>query len=150
MSPSDPFEVLAAEHVLVGDQLTRALRACEGPSSAERARSMRAFADGLRVHVRREERSLFPVCEELFGGKESAVAVLRADHAKLKRSAASLIETVRGLRTDETRQRLQELFRLLKDHFAREERVLFPLAATRMSPAQAAFVARHLRKGPSR
>jgi len=149
VSPTDPFEVLTAEHALVRDQLGRALHACETPSSRSCGRSVHALADGLRLHVHREESALFPVCEELFGGKDSAVAVLRADHAELEQAAASLAAHADETKPEETRRRLQELLRRLVDHFAREEHVLFPLAAMRMSRAQAAFVTRRLRRGPT-
>lgn len=94
--------------------------------------------------MRREEKALYPVCERIFGGPESAIAVLRRDHAAIGEAVGMLAPgSDAGSNLED---RLIDLAGLLDAHLSREERVLFPLAASRMTEAEAAFLLRELRK----
>ncbi|OGS48847.1 MAG: hypothetical protein A3K68_06905 [Euryarchaeota archaeon RBG_16_68_13] len=144
MAQTNPFELLTAEHDILRRRLGRVLRASEDVlESNEGRRATEAFLSALRLHIRREERALFPLCARLFGGRESAISVLEDDHEAIGGAAASLARASATAKLD--RDRVRELVRLLETHFTREEKVLFPVAETRMTAAEATFLARRLR-----
>lgn len=144
MTQANPFDLLVAEHELLREHLGRArtaLRARGNPGN--RAPEAEALAEALRIHFRREETALYPLCERLFGGPESAVRVLQEDHRAIGEALGLLRDARRNPR--EGLRRLENLGRLLESHLAREEKVLFPLAESRMSVAQANLLTRGLR-----
>ena len=145
MSRANPFELLTAEHDLLRRNLGRAIELSRSRAeSKESEASLRSFLAALRQHMRREEVTLYPLCERLFGGRESAMAVLRGDHAAIDRAAASLSPRS-GKDGTPVAVRLTDLARILDSHLAREERVLFPLVATRLTEADSTFLVRELR-----
>ncbi len=139
----DPFQILVAEHELVRARLRKAveLQAAEAPNRSLR-NAVAALRASVQQHVAREDRALFPVCERLFGGREGAAAVLRDDHASIRRDLAGLARASRG---DSLYGVLDRLRVNLEEHFSREERVLFPLMAALLSGTEATALARRLR-----
>ncbi len=146
---SDPFQVLAAEHAVVRQELDRAVAAAKtGNGGSGASRALDALADSLRLHQRREELILYPLCERLFGGKEGAASVLREDHG----SILADLDTLRregGVRGSLSSVGLERVRDALEDHFGKEERILFPLIAALLSGKESALLARRLR-GPSK
>lgn len=140
MRRANAFELLTAEHDRLRRALGHAIQHAHSPGGGRKARTaLRSFLLGLRLHVRREEKALYPLCESHFGGPESAVAVLRDDHHAICRAVASIDPDDAGLAL-----RLEALAKVLDVHLSREERVLFPLAATRLSEAESSFLVRAL------
>lgn len=149
MTQTNPFELLVAEHGILRRHLGRALvMAQDSRSAAERRKALESFLAALRVHIRREEKALFPLCERLLGGPDSAISVLQEDHEAVGILAASLAREA-DARGHVDVDRLEELAHRLEGHFVREEKVLFPVAETRMTAAEAMFLARRLRAEPS-
>jgi len=134
---SDPFELLVAEHDLLRDSLRRARR--------DRG-TLEAFERAVRAHIERETRSLYPLCEQLFGGPEGAVAVLRQDHDALDAELRT-VSRAAGRRA-ESAAHMESLAARLEDHFAREERVLFPLMAALLTGNDSGRLASLLRTSP--
>jgi iron-sulfur cluster repair protein YtfE (RIC family) len=135
---SDPFDLLMAEHELLRDQIQRARR--------DRG-ALEALGPAIRAHIERENRSLYPLCERLFGGPDGAVAVLREDHEAIEEHLGTI-----GTSYDQTGFTASiEAFALrLEDHLAREERVLFPLMAALLTGNDTRKLADLLRVLPSR
>lgn len=146
---SDPFQILAAEHAFMRQELHRAVSAAKaGNVGSGASRALDALADSLRLHQRREELILYPLCERLFGGKEGAASVLREDHG----SILADLDTLRregGVRGGPPSGGLERIRDALEDHFGKEERILFPLIAALLSGKESALLARRLR-GPSK
>ncbi len=143
---SDPFQVLCAEHAILRRDFARWL---DSPGAKPARGDLVSLARSLEVHLRREERVVVPVVERLFGGKEGAASVLREEHASIRLRLESLAEESpagRGL----SRVRADMLRLQLDDHFRREERVLFPLAAAFLSGTESGAMARRLRVDPVR
>jgi len=142
---TNPFELLTAEHDLLRRNLGTAIEtAREGGRRKEGQAALRALLAAFRQHLRLEEKALYPVCERLFGGRESAMVVLRADHEAIEKAIDRLAPGT--LAREGIEDRLIDLAGILDAHLSREERVLFPLASSRMSGAESTFLLRKLRK----
>jgi iron-sulfur cluster repair protein YtfE (RIC family) len=99
-----------------------------------------ALCDGARMHMRREEATLFPVGERLFG-PYGAVLVIRDDHAAIEAELSRPRPTAgRNLAAW-----LNALSVDLQAHLGREERVLFPMMEALMSGKEMESLAWQLR-----
>ncbi len=142
---SDPFQILSAEHDLLRQGFARLLEAArlddEGWACQRVSRNLLV---SMKLHQRREDRALYPVCERLFGGKDGAASVLKEEHTAI---LAGLTGLVRPGDPAATRRRAQaEALRLLaEEHFGKEERILFPLTAALLSGTESTALARRLR-----
>jgi len=144
-SAVEPFQVLTAEHALLRLQLSRSLEAAgRNTDGAEARKTLVVLLDGLRLHLRREDEVMVPLCERLFGGKDGAASVLRDEHAAIRLAFdGALAGTVPP--GPVSAADLEPLRRLLEAHFAREEKVLFPFLTAHLDGRQAAGLARRLR-----
>ncbi len=146
-SSPDPFQVLAAEHALIRLHLARAIEAARLPEDGGGTqKALAVLADSFRLHERREDLVLYPICEQLFGGRESVVAVLRQDHHAIRQMLQRTVDPTRSASVPS--ETLDELGRLLEGHFAKEERVLFPLMTAHLPGRESARLARRLRATP--
>lgn len=141
----DPFQVLTAEHALLRLELSRAIDAAKvDPDGDATRKAVDLLVNGFRLHQRREDLVMYPVCERLFGGKDGPASALREDHA-------AIVRLFDGLTGDPERlgpapkAALDELHRRLEAHFIKEERVLFPLMTAHLEGREAADLARRLR-----
>lgn len=94
----------------------------------------------LTLHIRREERALYPVLEGRLGYLAEPVAIMRREHRQLldclsavKSEISRMHQTLETIRTWGLNSKLQELRVGLSDHLSREERVVFWLAEVRLS-----------------
>jgi len=144
VSRSDPFSILSAEHALLRQQFARAFVVQEAADPTAIRDALATLSASLRLHQRREDLVLYPVCERLFGGKGGAASVLRDDHAAIAEQLEAL-----GHESEATgrvsRLRLDVLRNEVDDHFGKEERVLFPLTAALLSGTESSTLARRLR-----
>jgi len=110
---------------------------------------VRGFAE--RCHQAKEERALFP----LLAAKNETIArgpvhMLEAEHEAGHVLISELEAALPGLEAGETRAQKQAtrallLFsRMLRRHIAKEDDILFPLAAALISEAEAAHLAREI------
>ena len=144
-SRPDPFQVLTAEHALLRLQLGRAREAARADGPADRARrEVAALADGFRIHQRREDLVVCPLCDRLFGGPDGVASVLRRDHEGIRAALAAVLEGP-GSPAPVSVSRLDALGRLLEDHFVKEERILFPLMTAYLPGRETADLDRRLR-----
>ncbi len=143
-SSPDPFQVLVAEHAFIRLHLARTRDAAR-QGAGVLGSAFAALEGSYRLHERREDLVLYPVCERLFGGPESVAAVLRQDHEAIRRSLDRVLAEC--TRADSAPMAtLDEVQRLLEDHFAKEERVLFPLITAYLLGKESRRLARQLRE----
>lgn len=117
-------EGLLGEHALsyaIFDQVE--VTAENARSLAEIAAIGRVVAGAVASHMELEDEVLFPALIER-GQSDGALDVLRAEHLEIELlngavSASTTLEEGRGV--------LLRLLYTLRDHFAKEERVLFPI-----------------------
>ncbi len=142
---SDPFQILSAEHDLLRQGFARLIEAARLDDAGWACQqASRILLASMKLHQRREDRVLYPVCERLFGGKEGAASILKEEHAVILagltglRRASGAVGTPR--RTQAEALRLQA-----EEHFRKEERILFPLTAALLSGTESTALARRLR-----
>ena len=147
VSHPDPFQILVAEHALLRQDMERAVAAArKRGASPGMDRRLEALASRFRLHTRREDRVVVPVCERLFGGKDGAAAVMREEHGAITEGLHSLSRD--RVSPEGLQERIARLKTHVETHFAKEERVLFPLMAALLSNPEASALARRLRSVP--
>ena len=118
-------DALLGEHSVINELLARIDR-CAADWNLDQAREGGAsLAAVLRPHAIVEEELLFTALERQLGHEPPALAVLRLEHDEIEAvlERVALAESVEELRPDFGR-----LVKLVGDHLAKEEGLLFPLA----------------------
>ncbi len=124
------------------DQLERTLKgAALSTLQAEGA----LLAAGLTPHAQIEDEVLFPALERDLGGEGGPLAAFREEHTEIE-DALKQVEAIHALSgqhgdiegvlamlpnapdTDEARDQLHQVLLVAREHFAREEQMLFPMA----------------------
>jgi iron-sulfur cluster repair protein YtfE (RIC family) len=121
----------------------------------------RMMETDLALHARKEDDVLFPALESIFGRDGSPTAVMRQEHQDIHAQGQLLRQTLHELNDVEhpaivaSGARLrslsaggssasallavsEEIIRLLDQHFAKEEQVLFPMAESLLDESQLA------------
>lgn len=125
-------DALLGEHGAICQLLDRIGR-CAASWNLDQAREGGAcLAALLRPHAEAEEELLFQALERALGHEPVPLAVLRLEHEEID-AILSRVASAESL--DELRPRLGRLVKLIADHFAKEEGILFPLASLRLDPA---------------
>lgn len=104
---------------------------------------VRSLRTDLAVHLRKEEELLFPPLEAYLGREQGPIGVMLAEHEDLRRIVQRLSDALALLRADAepaSRQNAhQEVLRwgrgligLLRQHIIKEDRCLFPMAASHL------------------
>lgn len=103
------------------------------------------LAAGLAPHAHIENEVLFPALEAKMGGEFGPIPVMRAEHAEIEGSLTRLKELRELAHTHdeiegalarlpesgdaaEARQLVRNVLDVAREHFAKEEQVLFPMA----------------------
>jgi|Deesub1362A_J573_1020465.scaffolds.fasta_scaffold04198_2 iron-sulfur cluster repair protein YtfE (RIC family) len=90
------------------------------------------LAAGLASHAALENEVLFAMLEAR-QGKMGPVTVMRMEHQEIE-ALLQGVQEAEGL--ERARDGLLEALRLAREHFAKEEQVLFPMAANMLSPSE--------------
>lgn len=146
-----PIDNLKEDHVLIQRMLTvlegyvrdaQAGRSLSAPALRDAVDFVRRFADAC--HHGKEEQSLFPV----LSGKSEAIAegpvrVLESEHEIGRSCVRRLDAAIPGVEagdpqaSQEAAAAIAEYTRLLRQHIAKEEDVLFEIAQTIIAPEEA-------------
>jgi hemerythrin-like domain-containing protein len=118
-------DALLGEHAVIYtllDHLDQELDGVQALTDVQRLN--RALAAALISHARVEDQLLFPALE-VHLGREGPLACMRQEHAELE----AAIEDVSNAATcGAAVERLRDAMQAARDHFAKEERVLFHMA----------------------
>lgn len=108
------------------DQLLASFRKLKG-SDFDRAKPLfEQFSAGLRLHILREERVLFPLFEEKTGMRDHGpTVVMRAEHQEIIRRLDAIHDKVRS-RDTSSDQDEEALVEILAAHNFKEENILYP------------------------
>lgn len=133
---------LRRDHVQVLAQLAdvehRAL-AAEDPSAPLSAFSSFLASEVLH-HFTLEEDALFPLLGHHLSYEMGPLAVMLAEHAEFRRLQEALTDALRTGDRNTQRVHARAIIDLLRDHIAKEDDVLFPLAEEMLAPAEKAEV----------
>lgn len=95
------------------------------------------FADFLQrevmQHFALEERALFPVLERHIGRTHGPLGVMDREHAAFRELLQDLAGSLRSATAAQSQQHAHAIINLLRDHIAKEDEVLFPMAASLLS-----------------
>ncbi len=119
-------DALLGEHGVFYAQFARLDEAVPTASGATELREMAALpASGLASHAAIEDELLFDRLEQVLGADSGPLPVMRAEHSSIE---AALAAAATAPEADRARRCITEAVELAREHFAKEERVLFPLA----------------------
>jgi hemerythrin-like domain-containing protein len=120
-----------------------------GENERDDFRWMKEMFDGrLGRHMSKEEAIFFPALESFLPADLGPLAVLRGEHDDV-REVFRRLQTAARARSQETGEldalaKLQHygagLVRLVRDHFYKEDRILFPMAGRFLTPARDAHL----------
>lgn len=119
-------DALRQEHEVLLPQLDALEKAAgAGASLADLQQKVRHLADGLLSHARIEDEVLFVVLIENLGGEGGPVGVMKAEHEEIE-NGLSAFSNIKDL--DEAKEELARLAHITRDHFTKEEIMMFPMA----------------------
>lgn len=85
----------------------------------------RLLEAALASHARLEDEVLFSALEPSLGVSAGPLAVMRLEHATIEDGLSRLLGTADAA---DARRQLRHVIATARDHFAKEERILFPMA----------------------
>jgi hemerythrin-like domain-containing protein len=133
---SATISTLGAQHQEVLARLAAAEEALRTSDGCDQMALVTYLENDVTRHFALEEAALFPVLERYPNLAQGPVAVMHTEHAAFRR----LLETLAGAaqRGEVVAQRAatRDLIELLRQHIAKEDQVLFPLAARMLNPEE--------------
>jgi hemerythrin-like domain-containing protein len=130
------IELLGTQHQEVLARLTQVEAAIMARDDRDLAPFAAFLADEVVHHFAIEEQALFPLLARHLSLEQGPLAVMNAEHAAFRELLADLTTAVRAGNLDAQRTHVAELVELLRGHTAKEDQVLFPMAARLLSPAE--------------
>jgi hemerythrin-like domain-containing protein len=101
------------------------------------------FLEGeVLQHFTLEEQALFPLLAGHLSPTQGPLAVMHAEHARFRELLAGLANALRDGNRNTQRTLAAEIIELLREHIAKEDHVLFPMATRVLSAAEHAEVDR--------
>ena len=95
--------------------------------------TVEAMAGALESHSKIEDQFLFQVLEPFFPSGQGPLAAMRAEHDEID---GSMERVLASTDLEERRALLKRISELAREHFAKEEQVLFPMAEQRLGVAR--------------
>jgi regulator of cell morphogenesis and NO signaling len=147
---SSPLKQLKYEHVLLRAdmdlfyEITEEIEYDSGPSVVQLfvtlCQQISVFNDKLKTHSKREEEGLFPLMSRHFKKNEKIIEEMESEHKKAEQHLQDFLTEAdkAGATIDESDVQWITVYAVqahatLIQHFAKEEKVLFPLAENILS-----------------
>ena len=130
------IELLSTQHREVLARLTDVEAALTAPDGTGLAAFAAYLADEVTHHFAIEEQALFPLLARHLSLESGPLAVMHAEHGSFRELLAGLTSAVDAGDIDAQHTRAAELVQLLRAHIAKEDHVLFPMAARLLSTAE--------------
>lgn len=158
---SAPLQQLQDEHVLLRAAMNRFYEISEdleyeaGPAVrdlfSQLHEQVAAFAKILKAHSRREEEALFPLVSRHLKADDRTIETMEFEHEKAEQHLRDFLEEAdrAGAAIAEGDAKSAAISAVqahatLTQHFAKEEKMLFPLAQSLLQPAEVEELARLL------
>ncbi|MCC6224174.1 MAG: hemerythrin domain-containing protein [Thermoleophilia bacterium] len=125
-------DALLGEHAVIYSLLDKLARG-EFATADEARGQAHALTAALESHAHLEDELLFEPLEGHIGAEAGPLAVMRLEHDEIEAVLARLREIDEPVEAKTAATRLASLAR---DHFAKEEHVLFPLAETALGEGE--------------
>lgn len=117
-------DALIGEHAVIYPLLDELAR-CAFETAGEARGQARVLTAALGSHARIEDELLFDPLEQHLGSGAGPLAAMRQEHDEIEAMLARLCEIEEPVEARTTATRVTAVAR---DHFAKEEQVLFPMA----------------------
>lgn len=130
MKVTDAF---LGEHAVFYAQFAACERTLTGADVACLLREAALIASALEPHAQLENTLLFDDLQARAGGGGSIFEVMEQEHTEIERMLAQ-IQQARDAET--ARQLLMDMIQAARDHFAKEERLAFPMAEQLIGAAE--------------
>jgi len=130
------IELLGTQHQDVLAQLTNVEAEITARDGFDLAPFAAYLEDEVAHHFTIEEQALFPLLAGYLGEEDGPLAVMNAEHAAFRELLKGLTTALNSRDHDAQRAHAAELVQLLRGHIAKEDQVLFPMAARLLSPAE--------------
>lgn len=125
-------DALLGEHAVIYPLLDE-LGRCDFETAGEARAQARVVAAALGSHARLEDELLFDPLEQHLGTGAGPLAMMRAEHDEIEALLARLVELEE---LAEARTAATQVTALAREHFAKEEQVLFPMADQTLDEAE--------------
>ncbi|MCC6223693.1 MAG: hemerythrin domain-containing protein [Thermoleophilia bacterium] len=125
-------DALLGEHAVIYPLLDELAR-CDFETAGEARGQGRVVAAALGSHARLEDELLFDPLEQHLGTGAGPLAMMRAEHDEIEALLARLVELEE---LAEARTAATQVTALAREHFAKEEQVLFPMADQTLDEAE--------------
>lgn len=135
-------DALLGEHGVIRGMLLRLLREQHEPGTPVAADGFALLEEALASHAVIEDELLFDGLLTLKPGVAQVLASMRGEHSAIRASLAGLSRTRQEIR----RGQIEDFVELVLEHFAVEERTLFPMAQGLLSPEELAAAGREWAK----
>lgn len=166
VSGLDALQELTQEHEAVLSNVAALQQALEGmqdglhqvdTAALDAAENVvRSLKTDLAVHLRKEEEILFPPLEGRLGREQGPLGVMLMEHEDLRRIVQRLSDALSLLRADAELASRQDahqealrwgrgLIGLLRQHIAKEDQCLFPMAAFHLGRTQLRVLGEEMR-----
>ena len=132
MQAPNVTDALVGEHGVIYPLLDRL--ASGSFTTVDEARAAAALlAAGLATHAQIEDDLVFVALEQHLGPNGGPIGVMRAEHAEVEGTLERLTEAED---VEEARSLAAHLAAVAREHFAKEEQVLFPMAEQLLGPEE--------------
>jgi len=136
-------EILSAQHRACDALIIATEQAAHGGDWPAACEAARRFVEQTQAHLAFEEQTLFPALEAASPMAAGPVGVMRLEHAQMRELFDELIEATRRADEPALADCINTLLMLMRQHNAKEENVLYPLAdrslpVERVDPVEAA------------
>ncbi len=129
------LERLGEDHQGVLQRLTQVENAI-GRAASDLSDFARFLESEVMQHFAVEEQALFPLLARHLGEEDGPLAVMNSEHATFRGLLGELRDGVRAGDGAAQRRAGGEIVSLLRAHIAKEDNVLFPMAARVLSPEE--------------
>jgi len=130
------IELLNTQHQDVLARLTHVEAGIMAADGFDLAPFAAYLEDEVAHHFAIEEHALFPLLARHLSQEQGPLAVMNAEHAAFRQLLAGLTSALRAGDRDAQRTHAAELVQLLRAHIAKEDQVLFPMAARLLSAGE--------------
>ena len=137
---------LSLDHRRLDALLRDAQARVAGAHWPEAARTQAQFERGMERHIRLEEEIVFPLFEARSGIVDGPTAVMRDEHRCMRRALSLMRAAIEARDRAACDEALAFLEAVRPAHYAKEERILYPMTDRLLTPHESARVAARLQR----
>lgn len=128
------LEVLSVQHRACDGLLISAEQAAHGGDWPAAFTAARHFVEQTEAHLAYEEQTLFPALEAANPMVAAPVGVMRHEHAQMRELFSELLMAAQHADAPALGDCVDTLLMLMRQHNAKEENVLYPIADQTLPP----------------